>query len=93
MRVAYLVLGSLLMLCLLPVLVAVMALALAGPMGCDSDGPGFRDCRLFGTDWSDAMTGATMLHWFGLVTLPIAAVLAVLLILLALFDVARRLRR
>jgi hypothetical protein len=93
MRVAYLVLASLLILCLLPVLVALAASLLAGPMGCTTDGGGLSSCTFLGTDWSEALTLATMLHWLGLVTLPLAALLTVLLLLLALVDLIRRLRR
>jgi hypothetical protein len=93
MRAAYVVLSALLFLCLLPVLVALAAFALAGPMGCTSDGPGFATCTLFGTDWSDAMTTATTLHWLGLVTLPFAALFALALLLLALVHLIRTLRR
>ncbi|NGQ89909.1 hypothetical protein G5V65_03295 [Rhodobacter sp. HX-7-19] len=93
MRTAYIVLGSLLFLCLLPVLVALAALALTGPMGCTSDGPALSNCTLFGTDWSGAMTMATMLHWLGIVTLPFAALFALTLLLLALVHLIRTLRR
>ena len=93
MRITYLILGGLLFLCLLPVLAALAAYALAGPLGCQGDGPALSGCILFGTDWSDALTTAATLHWFGLVTLPLAALLVILLLLLALFDLIRRLRR
>ena len=93
MRVAYAVLGSLLLLCLLPILVAVAAILIARAAGCIPDGGVFDTCRILGTDWADALTTSITLHWLGLITLPFAAVLAVLLLLLALFDLLRRLRR
>jgi hypothetical protein len=93
MRVAYLVLGSLLFLCLLPVLVALAALALARGMGCMTDGGGFTPCMVFGTGLSDTLTTAMTLHWLGLVTLPFAALCAVALLLLAFVHLIRYLRR
>lgn len=93
MRAAYIVLSALLFLCLLPVLVALAALALAGPMGCTSDYPSFENCIRFGIDWSDTLTTATTLHWLGLVTLPFAALFALALLLLALVHLIRTLRR
>jgi len=93
MRAAYLVLSSLLFLCLLPVLVAFAALALTGPLGCTSDGPALANCTAFGTDWSGAMNTATMLHWLGIVTLPFAALFALALLLLSLVHLIRILRR
>ncbi|MEZ5754544.1 MAG: hypothetical protein R3D90_10090 [Paracoccaceae bacterium] len=93
MRTACIVLGSLLFLCLLPVLAAFAALALTGPMGCETDGSAFTNCTLFGSDWSDALTAATMLHWLGIVTLPFAALFALALLLLALVHLIRTLRR
>lgn len=93
MRTASIVLAGLLFLCLLPVLVAFAALALVGPMGCTSDGAALANCTLFGTDWSEAMTTATMLHWLGLITLPLAALFALALLLLALVHLIRTRRR
>ena len=93
MRVAYAVLGALLLLCLLPVLVAVAAILLARAAGCIPDGGAFATCRIFGVDWAEALTTSLTLHWLGLVTLPFAALLAVLLLLIALVDLLRRLRR
>jgi hypothetical protein len=93
MRAACIVLSVLVFLCLLPVLVGLAAVALAGPMGCTSNGPGFTGCTLFGTDWSDALTTAVALHWLGLVTLPFAALFALALLLLAFVHLIRYLRR
>ena len=93
MRVAYAVLGALLLLCLLPVLVAVAAIGIARVAGCIPEGAVFSTCRIFGADWADALTTSVTLHWLGIVTLPIAAAVAVLLLLLALVDLIRRLRR
>lgn len=93
MRTAYVVLSVLLLLCLLPVLAALAAFALAGPMGCTADGPAFTGCTFLGTDWSDALTTAAMLHWLGLVTLPLAALLALALLLLAAVHLIKALRR
>ena len=93
MRVAYASLGVLLLLCLAPLLVALAASFLAGPLGCDYIGAEFRNCLLFGVDLSDSLTTAVTLHWLGLVTLPIAALVVVVLLLLGLIDLLRRLRR
>ncbi len=93
MRVALIVLSALLLLCLLPLILALGAGALSGPLGCDRIAAAFRNCSLFGTDVSDALTTAVTLHWLGLVTLPVALVLAVLLALLGGVQLIRRLRR
>ena len=93
MRTAFIVLVALLLLCLLPVLVALGALAVSGPLGCIPDGPGFTDCTLFGTDVTDAVNTATLLHWFGLATLPFAALVVLALLLLGLVQLIRILRR
>lgn len=93
MRAAYLVLGSLLFLCLLPVLVALAAAMLATPLGCETNGPALSGCTLFGTDISDTLTAATMLHWLGIATLPFAALFALALLLLAFVHLIRYLRR
>ncbi|PLL10992.1 hypothetical protein C0V75_16945 [Tabrizicola sp. TH137] len=93
MRVAYLVLGVLLLLCLLPVLLAAAAVLIARAAGCIPEGMTFTTCRILGTDWAEALTTSLTLHWLGLFTLPIAAALAALLLLLALIDLLRRLFR
>ena len=93
MRIVVIVLSILLFLCLLPVLLALAALSLADPLGCTSDGPALTGCTAFGIDLSDAMTTATMLHWLGLITLPLAALFALALILLALVHLLRTRRR
>lgn len=93
MRVALIVLGILLVLCLLPLIVALGAGALSGPLGCDYVAAAFRNCTLMGADVSDAMTTAVTLHWLGLITLPLAALIAAALLLLAAVQLIRRLRR
>lgn len=92
MRVAYAVLGALLLLCLLPVLVAMAAILIARAAGCIPDGGAFATCRILGVDWAEALTTSVTLHWLGLVTLPVAAVLAACLLLLVVIDLLRRLR-
>lgn len=93
MRVAFIILSVLLFLCLLPVLVAFAAGVLSGLLGCDHIAAAFRNCSLFGTDVSDALTTAITLHWLGLVTLPFAALAAFAIMLLALAHLIRYLRR
>jgi hypothetical protein len=93
MRVAFLVLLFLLVLCLLPLIVALVAGSLSGPLGCEYIAAAFRNCALFGADVSDAMTMAVSLHWLGLITLPCAAVIAAALLLLGFINLIRRLRR
>ena len=93
MRITIIVLSVLLFLCLLPVALALAAALLAGPMGCSSDGGALANCMVLGSDWSDAMTTATTLHWFGLITLPLAALFALALLLLGIIHLIRRLRR
>ena len=93
MRVVVLVLITLLVICLLPLIVALAAGSLSGPLGCDYIAAAFRNCTLFGADVSDAMTMAVSLHWLGLITLPCAVVIALALLLLGLINLIRRLRR
>ena len=93
MRIAYILLASLLFLCLLPVLLALAAGAMSGPLGCDYLAAAFRNCTLLGSDVSDILTTTVNLHWLGLITLPVAALLALALVLLALIHLLRRLLR
>lgn len=93
MRVPVVVLLALLALCLLPLIVALAAGSLSGPLGCDYIAAAFRNCTLFGADVSDAMTTAVSLHWLGLITLPCAVAIAVALLLLGLIHLIRRARR
>ncbi|WP_434613284.1 hypothetical protein [Tabrizicola sp. M-4] len=93
MRILYLFLALLLALCLLPLLLALAAGALSGPLGCDRIAASFRNCSLLGTDVSDLLTTTVSLHWLGLITLPVAALLAALLLLLAAIHLLRRLVR
>lgn len=93
MRVAYAILGALLLLCLSPLLIAAAAVLIARAAGCIPDGGAFTTCRIMGADWADALSTSITLHWLGLVTLPFAAVLAVLLLLLTLVALVRRLLR
>jgi hypothetical protein len=93
MRVAFIVLSTLLLLCLLPLIVALGAGFLSGPLGCDYIAAEFRNCTLLGADVSDVLTSAVALHWLGLLTLPCAVVIAGLLALLGGVHLIRRLRR
>lgn len=92
MRKAYAVLGALLLLCLLPLLIAVAALLIARAAGCLPQFGTFATCRIMGGDWAEALTTSLSLYWLGLATLPVAALLAVLLLLLTLFALLRRWR-
>ncbi|NBE06271.1 hypothetical protein [Paragemmobacter ruber] len=93
MRLAFIVLAVLLLLCLLPLIVALGAGLLAGPLGCDTIAAAFRNCTLLGADVSDALTTAVALHWLGLLTLPCAALIVALMALLGAVQLLRRLRR
>ena len=65
----------------------------ADAAGCDTDGAGFSGCHVFGMDVSETLTIGAQLHWFAFFTLPFGAVAIILLILLALIDLIRYLRR
>ncbi|MCZ8081105.1 MAG: hypothetical protein O9289_19940 [Rhodobacteraceae bacterium] len=93
MRVAFLVLSAVLFLCLLPVLSTLGAGIIANAAGCDLDAAGIHPCRILGADWGEALYIASFLAWFGLVTLPFAALAALGIILLALVRLIRYLRR
>lgn len=92
-RAVYLVLGFLVLASLSPVALALASFAVADLAGCGTDGPGFTGCHLLGMDLSETLTIGAQLHWFAFFTLPFGAVSLVLLILLALFDLIRYLRR
>jgi hypothetical protein len=93
MRVAFVALSVLLFICLLPLIVALAAGSLSGPLGCDHIAAAFHNCTLLGADVSDAMTTAVSLHWLGLITLPCAALIAVALLILGTVHIIRSLRR
>ena len=92
MRLTFRVLITLLVICLLPLIVALVAGFLSGPLGCDDIAAALRNCTLFGADVSDAITTAVSLRWLGLITLPCAALSAVALLLLGAVHIIRRLR-
>lgn len=92
-KILYLSGFSLLFLCLLPIILALSGLAIANAVGCDISVTSTSHCLILGTDWGETLYTLTMLHWFGLVTLPVAALTVIFILLLALFDLIRYLRR
>ncbi len=92
-RATYLILGAALLLSLLPVLSTLAASVTANALGCALDEGSIHPCPAFGADLGGALYTAAMLGWLGLVTLPFAALAALLISLLALFDLIRYLWR
>ena len=93
MRIAYIVLSVLLLLCLLPVLSTLAAGLIAAAAGCPLDEGSVHGCIILGADWGGTLYTAAMMGWFGLITLPFAAAFALALVLLAFVHLIRYLRR
>lgn len=92
-KVLYLFGFGLLFLCLLPVLLALLGLGVASVAGCAVDASTTHPCLILGADLGETLYTLTMLHWFGLITLPLAVVPLLLILLMALVDLIRYLRR
>ena len=68
--------------------------SLAGKYGCQLDEGSAHPCLVNGVDRGDDLYALGMLGWLGLVTIPLGmAVLAVYLLLVLVFSLARRKRR
>jgi hypothetical protein len=84
---------GLLFLSLLPLLLAFLSYGIASAAGCGIEAGGVVQCRILGLDLGETLGIGLMLHWFGLITLPFAALALLLILLLALVDLIRYLRR
>lgn len=89
-RFAYITLGIGIALCLLPVAFLIWAGRFAERHGCRLDEAGVYPCIVDGTDWGSTLAAASFSGWALLLTLPLASLLA--LILLAIFAVDMFLR-
>ncbi len=92
-RAAYIILAIILFLCLLPVFSVLLAGTAASLAGCDLDEGSIHACIIAGVDWGETLYTLAMAGWLGLMTLPFAALAALLISLLALFDLIRYLWR
>lgn len=89
-RLAYLLLGIGIALCLLPIPLILWASRFAQNHGCRLDEAGIYPCVIGGTDWGSTLAAASFSGWLLILTLPLAGLLA--LALLALFAVEMFLR-
>lgn len=78
--------------CLAPLGAVMAASAIAEQAGCRLDEGSVHSCMISGTDWGDALYTAFVSGWFMLVTLPVAALAALVLLVLVLIDALRRFR-
>lgn len=60
--------------CLVPLAIALIGMALAGALGCEiSDSFTPEPCRVFGLDIAGLLSPLVFSGWFGLFTLPLVA--------------------
>jgi hypothetical protein len=90
-KLALILLLALLGLGLAPVIIALVGMGLAGALGCDPGGAG--PCLHFGMDLGPMLQTMVMLHWLGLISLPLAALACLGLLLLGLIHLITRRRR
>lgn len=90
-RAAYVILAGILGICLLPVLSALVAITIADMAGCALNEGSVNPCQIMGGDWGDVLYFGMMMAWLGLATLPFAALAALGLAVLGLYDLLRRL--
>lgn len=57
-------------LALLPFLIILLTVALAGIFGCDVNESGPQTCMAFGSDWGGVLSGMLSAGWLGLLTIP-----------------------
>lgn len=91
MKIAIIIVSAILGVCLLPVVISLFAIAISNLIGCAPDG--YTACVVAGVDVQGWLYLGVMLSWFGLITLPFAALAALaLLVLLAIYLLRRHLR-
>lgn len=88
-RAIYIGLSLALVLCLVPVGLTAWAAIFADRHGCELNEGGIHPCIVDGTDWGETLYVAATMGWFGIITLPFAALAAAGLVLLALVDFLR----
>lgn len=93
MKIIYTVLGIALLTCLLPLLLPLTASFVAHLAGCELDTGSTSACVIAGMDFGETLYFAFMLHWLGIMTMPFAALIMVLLAITGMADVARRIYR
>jgi hypothetical protein len=88
-KIAVIILSIVLGVCLLPIIIPLITLVFANLFGCSLDDN--TACMVAGLNVQEWLYFGVMLHWFGLITLPFAAIAALaLLILLAIYLIRRR---
>lgn len=65
--------AALLILGLLPLIVAFAGIGLASLFGCTLSSAGPETCLVMGIDLGPTLTAMMLMHWLGLIGLPIAA--------------------
>lgn len=81
-----------LLLCLSPLLAVFWASDFAERHGCDLHEGFVNSCMVDGTDWGETLYTAFVSGWLMLLTLPVAGILAIVLLVSALYDLIRILR-
>lgn len=92
-RIFYTGLCGVVLLGIAPVILALCAGFVASVHGCALDEGSVRPCVIAGADWGEALYTLVMMAWFGLITLPFAAMAGGALVLLVLCDLIRYLSR
>ncbi|WP_460274874.1 hypothetical protein [Celeribacter sp. ULVN23_4] len=80
-------------LCLAPIPALIWVSWFAERHGCRVDEAGVYPCIVNGHDWGGTLAGLGMTGWLLLLTLPLAALLALALVILIVVDLIRRPRR
>jgi len=78
--------------CLYPIYLLSWVETFSEAHGCVVNESGPRPCVVDGFDWGPKLANALVSGWFLLVTIPIALVLAIVLAIMALKDIARLIR-
>lgn len=92
-KVLYVVLISILAICMLPMGAVLAASAFAAYYGCRLDEAGNYPCVINGHDWGGTLGTAFISGWYMLLMIPIAGIAATSLVILVLNDRFRRIRQ
>lgn len=79
-----------LLICALPMVSVFAATAIGGFFGCNVNEAGTNPCVVGGVDLGITLATMFTMGWFGLMTLPVAALLVVVWILAEIFNLFRR---
>lgn len=90
-KIAVIILSIVLGVCLLPIIIPLITLVFANLLGCPLDND--TACMVMGVNLQEWLYIGVMLHWYGLVTLPFAALAALGLLVLLVIHLVRRRRR